>query len=49
MNSIKKICQNSFIRVLFDVVWMYLLMVLIFLYILNHDMSSAPEFIYNQF
>lgn len=49
MSFIKKINQNKHVSVIKYGVVIWILMVLIFIYLLYADLSSAPEFIYSQF
>lgn len=49
MSFIKKINQNKYVSVIKYGVVIWILMVLIFIYLLYADLTSAPEFIYSQF
>lgn len=49
MNFIKRVYQISTFKFIINVIGIYLIMLVIFLYMLNSNVSNAPEFVYNQF
>lgn len=49
MSFIKKMGQHKRMMVLLQGIGIYLMLMMILFYLLYADLSSAPEFIYNQF
>lgn len=49
ISIINKIKTSIFWNIIFWTVAFYFMMVIIIVYLLNADLSSAPDFVYNQF
>lgn len=46
---INRICSNKYLIHIGQTLILWFMMLAIFVYLLEADLSSAPEFIYNQF
>ena len=49
MSFLKRLSKSDGFAAVFKALVLWLLMTAVFIYLLNADLSSAPEFIYNQF
>lgn len=49
MNRIKALLQSERSKSIIMAIGMVIMLVMLFVYLLNADLSTAPEFIYNQF
>ncbi len=49
INSIREVCKNMKSNYIVKGIIMGMMLIAIFIHLLNADLSTAPEFIYNQF
>ena len=49
MNKFREFLKNKNFRIFLTVIKVFLMMVALYLYLMYADLSTAPEFIYNQF
>ena len=49
MNEFREFLKNKNFRIFLTVLKVFLMMVALYLYLMYADLSTAPEFIYNQF